>query len=108
MPRPGEPLADFQTRIQCALTTVAAVHGGQTCVVVVTHGGGMRAVLHLLNDGRLPLADGHAAPPVVPIVNASILHLSVAADQSAGLRWSLHAVNDAAHLTETTPDFDAG
>jgi 2,3-bisphosphoglycerate-dependent phosphoglycerate mutase len=107
-PPGAETIQDFQRRTHMALTGVAARHVDCRAVAVVTHGGVMRAVLHLLRDGRLPLVDGYEPPEVVPIVNASILHLSVQRDARVGPRWILRAVNDAAHLQVPTPDFDAG
>ena len=107
-PPGAETIDAFRQRTLDALVSSSEAHRDRRCLVIVTHGGVIRSVLHLLHEGRLPLVAGHAAIDVVPIVNASILHLQAHVDHASGTRWRLHAVNDAAHLETPTPDFDAG
>jgi probable phosphoglycerate mutase len=104
-PPGGEPSAVFRQRVHDALTTLAARHADRTCVAVVTHGGVIRAVLHLLGSGRLPVDERQEPPAVDPIANASILHLTI--DPATG-QWSVLRVNDAAHLSDLATMTDAG
>lgn len=104
-PPGGESSAVFRQRVHDALTRLAARHADRTCVAVVTHGGVIRAVLHLLGSGRLPVDERQEPPSVDPIANASILHLTI--DAATG-QWSALRVNDAAHLSDLTTTADAG
>jgi probable phosphoglycerate mutase len=104
-PPGGESSAVFRQRVHDALTTLAARHADRTCVAVVTHGGVIRAVLHLLGSGRLPVDERQEPPAVDPIANASILHLTI--DPATG-QWSVLRVNDAAHLSDLATMTDAG
>lgn len=107
-PPGAETIAAFRQRTLDALVATHQAHRDRRCIAIVTHGGVIRSVLHLLHEARLPLVDGHAAIDVVPIVNASIMQLEAHVDDSAMTRWRLCRVNDAAHLETPTPDFDAG
>ncbi|MEO8481178.1 MAG: histidine phosphatase family protein [Acidobacteriota bacterium] len=103
-PPGGESSTDFRARVHAALSSVVERYADRACVAVVTHGGVVRSILHLLGSGRLPLA-GLQEPPVVdPIANASILHITV--DANGG--WSTLRVNDDAHLQGMTTTLDAG
>jgi 2,3-bisphosphoglycerate-dependent phosphoglycerate mutase len=103
-PPGAESLADLEARVRRALLAVATHAPAARVVAVVTHGGPVRAILRMLGDGRLPLASGHEAPALVPIVNCSIMHLV----ESSG-RWSVACVNDATHLAPSaSTDHDAG
>jgi probable phosphoglycerate mutase len=74
-----EPVVAFEKRVLEALRGVVASLGSapkewpSPCVAVVTHGGVIRRVLRMLNDGRLPSRD--TPPPLAPVLNASIFHL---------------------------------
>lgn len=103
-PPGGESSAVFRARVHAALAAVVERYADRRCVAVVTHGGVIRAVLHLLGSGHLPLADSQEPPAVDPIANASILHVTV----DAGGAWSTVRVNDDAHLQGMTSTLDAG
>lgn len=107
-PPGGEPSVAFRQRILGALHGVVQRHADRRCVAVVTHGGAIRGVLHLLADGSLPGAVGQAAPVVEPIINGSILHLSVERPV-APEAWRAVRINDADHLQDlATGDMDPG
>jgi broad specificity phosphatase PhoE len=72
-------------------------------VAVVTHGGPVRVVLRMLNDGRLEV-DGDRPPPPPMIENCSILQLHRRRDGT----WRIACVNDASHLAELRTTTDAG
>ena len=105
-PPGGEGTEAFYARIEAALGALAAEPGGDR-VAVVTHGGAIRAVLHLLASGRVPRAAGEPPPEVVPIINGSILHMALDGTTKTSA-WRVLRVNDAAHLAEATTDLDAG
>ncbi len=104
-PPGGESSAVFRQRVHDALTGLAVRHAARTCVAVMTHGGVIRAVLHLLGSGRLPMHERQEPPVVDPIANASILHLTI---DAATNQWSALRVNDAAHVRDLTTTTDAG
>src|SRR5690348_5006651 len=79
-PPGAEPYDTFQLRIRDALLALPGRFAGKSAVAVVTHGGPCRAVLRMLSDGQLALADAQLPPPLVPIVNCSIMHLVVRTD----------------------------
>jgi len=107
-PPGGEPSVAFRQRILDALHGVVRRHADRRCVAVVTHGGAIRGVLQLMANGGLPLAPGHAAPVVEPIINGSILHLSVER-RAAPVAWRALRINDADHLQDlATGDMDPG
>lgn len=103
-PPGGESSAVFRQRVHAALSSVVERYADRACVAVVTHGGVVRSVLHLLGSGLLPLADCQEPPVVDPIANASILHITVDAHGA----WSTVRVNDDAHLEGITSALDAG
>ena len=102
---PGaEPFAAFQERVRRAILHVGDHAPRAAIIAVVTHGGPCRAVLGMLADGRLPLADGQPTPAQAPIINCAIMYLVTWSDL-----WRVSCVNDAAHLTPTEPtDHDLG
>ena len=103
-PPGGESSAVFRHRVRQALASVADRFSTRRSVAVVTHGGVIRAVLHLLGSGLLPVAEGHEPPVVDPIANASILHATI---DDSGV-WSTVTVNDATHLEGLAAILDAG
>ena len=74
-PPGAEPSADFLARVKGALLAVAADRRRPPTTAVVTHGGPIRGILRMLIDGRLRLVRRHPAIDLVPIANASVLHL---------------------------------
>lgn len=98
----------FERRVQSALLSAAARSLGRSAVAVVTHGGPIRMVLHLLAAGRLSLASDATPPTVAPIANASILHLVPEGGGPNGVTWRVLAVNDVAHLEGLVTDIDPG
>jgi probable phosphoglycerate mutase len=96
---PGaEPSHNFRARVRNALATIVDRLATHETVAVATHGGPMRAVLSLLHQRELQLADDQEPPQVVPISNCSIMHLIVAWDVDGSPRWRLEAINDVDHL----------
>lgn len=106
-PPGGEPMRAFDARVERALTRIPQRFDRLATVVVVTHGGPVRALLRFLASGRCLLANGQSPPVAVPIVNASILHLETD-PRATETTWRIHAINDAAHLTDVLTDRDAG
>jgi broad specificity phosphatase PhoE len=96
-PPGAEPIDQMSIRVEDALQSLVARADSATCIAVVTHGGVMRTALSLLADHHLPLAPGHAAVVVGPILNASILHLAVGRTDPIGV-WRVVSVNDVEHL----------
>jgi probable phosphoglycerate mutase len=107
-PPGAEPVAAFQARVADALRALVDRYPDGACVGVITHGGAIRTVLRLLHDGRLRLAGGAVPPELVPIVNASILHLTAERDEAGAATWRPVVVNDVAHLEGLVTDRDAG
>jgi len=103
-PPGGESSAVFRRRVREALASVAERFATRQAVAVVTHGGVIRAALHLLQSGLLPAAERQEPPVLDPVPNASILHLTL--DDSGA--WSTVRVNDAAHLQGLATVLDAG
>ena len=96
---PGAELAGvFRARVKRALLAIPERFSGCHTVAVATHGGPMRAVLMLLSEGELRLADNECPPDVVPIANASIMHLVAESGPDRTVRWRLRGVNDVEHL----------
>ncbi|HET6951927.1 MAG TPA: histidine phosphatase family protein [Acidimicrobiales bacterium] len=82
---PGaEPADEFATRVQGAITRIAAAHPDET-VVVVSHGGVIGQILVQATGARGFAFTGSD--------NAAISHLVVTAD-----RWILRRYNDTAHM----------
>lgn len=106
-PPGAEPIEALEARVADAFNRTVARHRHRTSVAIVTHGGVMRSMLRLLGDGRIPVIDGHDPVEVGPILNASILHLTV--EGSPTPRCRVVRVNDVDHLAaaETTA-LDAG
>lgn len=103
-PPGGESSAVFRQRVHDALSSIVERYADRTCVAVVTHGGVVRSVLHMLGSGQLQMAALQEPPVVDPIANASILHVTI----DANGRWSTLRVNDDAHLQGMTTTIDAG
>jgi probable phosphoglycerate mutase len=95
---PGaEPAAELHERIRTALLAVPQNYPDCRTVAIVTHGGPLRSILKMLNDGRLPTARGELPSEVPAIPNCSILHL-LARDYPEGFRWKIDCLNDVSHL----------
>ncbi len=95
---PGtEPAAELHARIHKALLAVPHTYPGKLVIAVVTHGGPIRSILHMLRDGRLQTTRDHPVVEVPIIPNCSILHL-LARHYPEGIRWKVDAVNDVSHL----------
>ena len=109
---PGaEPADAFRARVRDALLALPARFPQEEVVAVVTHGGCVRAILTMLADGRLSLADGQNPVEVAEIANCSILHL--VADIGTGSAgadpvWHVGCVNDVAHLAGLDTRIDVG
>jgi probable phosphoglycerate mutase len=100
---PGAESVDaFHNRIATALSDVKRRFASEDPVAIVTHGGSIRVILRMLNDGRLPLAAGEEKPEVALIGNCSIWHLT-----HNGAGWAIACANDVGHLDEET-SADAG
>jgi probable phosphoglycerate mutase len=95
-PPGAEAIGALEARVAEAFARTVARHQHCRTVAVVTHGGVMRSMLRLLGDGRIPVVDGHDAVEVGPILNASILHLSV--ERSLATRCRVVRLNDVDHL----------
>ncbi|MGE5607987.1 MAG: histidine phosphatase family protein [Bacillota bacterium] len=96
-PPGAEAASSFAARIQNALQRIPADYPYANAVGVVTHGGPCRAILRMLIDGRLRMAEGAARPELVMIGNCSIMHLVYTQDDSEGT-WSIQRLNDVSHL----------
>lgn len=95
-PPGAESAAGFMDRIAGALNAVQRQHPPESVVGIVTHGGPCRAILRMLIDGRLPLAEPQQKPELAMIANCSIMHLI----HRAGGAWELKSLNDVAHLAD--------
>jgi 2,3-bisphosphoglycerate-dependent phosphoglycerate mutase len=84
----GETFAQFQGRILESVTQLSARHRGEQ-VVIVTHGGAVRAFL--LHCRKLPL---NQFRQVEKIGNLGLSEVTVLADGEA----TIHSVNDLSHL----------
>jgi probable phosphoglycerate mutase len=106
---PGaEPADAFRARVRAALLALPARFPGEEVVAVVTHGGCVRAILTMLADGRLPLADGQTPVEVAEIANCSILHLAVDRADPPHVAWRVGCVNNVTHLGGLDTRVDAG
>ncbi len=101
-PPGAESAAAFTGRIHAALTGLSTDHPDVRTIGVVTHGGPCRAVLGMLLDGRLPLAEGQTPPERTMIANCSILHL-IERRTEGKTTWSIARLNDVAHLIDLGP-----
>ena len=125
MDPPGaEPTTEMQERVRSALLKLVesrhafrsfrpgrrarrAEQRPPATIAVVTHGGPIRGILRMLDEGRLPRTRGPRGDSVPTIVNGSILHL-LARHYRDGVRWRIVAVNDAVHLDGLATRTDAG
>ncbi len=109
---PGaEPSGAFRSRVRMALLDLPRRFPDQNVIAVVTHGGPVRSLLHMLYDGSLNLAEGHARPEVAEIANCSILHLTTQRTRRVNgseLTWSIGCVNDVRHLADLVSQNNAG
>jgi broad specificity phosphatase PhoE len=101
-PPGAESVEAFHARIAAALSDMRRRFADQDPVAIVTHGGAIRVILRMLNDGRLPLAPNQPKPEVALIGNCSIWHLT-----HNGAGWAVACANDVGHLDEET-SADAG
>lgn len=83
----GESYEQLAMRLGRALRSIAVAHPGQT-VVVVTHGGAIRASIAALTDSRLEDLGG------IAIANTSLTRLAI----DAGASVRVLAINDVVHL----------
>ena len=101
-PPGAESVGAFESRVRTVLDAIEPPADG-AAVAVVTHGGPVRVVLRMLNDGRLEVDGDRPALPAT-IENCSIVHLHRTRDG----RWRVACVNDASHLEELRTATDAG
>jgi broad specificity phosphatase PhoE len=101
-PPGAESAGEFEARVRTALERLEAPVDGVP-IAVVTHGGPVRVVLKMLNEGRLP-SDGDRPPPPPLIENCSILQLH----RTTRGTWRIACVNDASHLEELRTATDEG
>jgi probable phosphoglycerate mutase len=106
-PPGAEPTAEFHARVHTALLQLPEKYREKDVIAVVTHGGVIRGILRMLDDGRLDVARGPRPMDVPTIANASILRLLVRRYRD-GILWRIAAVNDVAHLGELVSDRDNG
>ena len=83
----GEPLADFEGRVQRGIERIASAHPDQL-VVAVVHGGVIGQAMKLATGATGFTFNGAA--------NASVTHLVIEAD-----RWIVRCYNDTSHLWPT-------
>jgi probable phosphoglycerate mutase len=106
-PPGAEPTAELHARVQAALLELPVKYRAREVIAVVTHGGPIRAVLKMLDDGRLDATRGRKPMEIPRIANGSILSLQ-ARRYRDGIRWRIAAVNDVAHLGEMVTDRGVG
>jgi broad specificity phosphatase PhoE len=106
-PPGAESVPQFRSRVVEALRNLPAMQAGRTVVVVVvTHGGPIRAILRALVSGELPLdGDRTAAEAVEDIANCSVLHVTWSPTRRT---WQIECLNDVAHLASIATATDAG
>ena len=102
-PPGSEPITEMHKRIRDALFGICDEHSDKQMVAVVTHGGPIRAILKMFNDGRIEPTRGHDKVEVPLIINCSILQLT-ARMYRTGIKWKLDFINDAKHLSDVTND----
>jgi alpha-ribazole phosphatase len=89
----GERLEQLQDRVVCAIGRLAEMHPDDT-VVVVTHGGPIRAFFCYAFDVRLETFRR------IRLDNCSLTTFSLGSDG----RWFLEVLNDVCHLDEGEPE----
>ena len=106
-PPGAEPSAELHARVRAALIELPQKYKDKEVIAVVTHGGTIRSVLKMLDDGRLDAARGPRPIEIPRIPNCSILSLQ-ARRYRDGIRWRIGSLNDVAHLGEMVTDRDSG
>lgn len=67
-PGGGETLRELQHRVITAFTTLLKKHDHQDCILIASHGGAIKAVVHYLRNGK-----PEDYPNIPPIDNAQII-----------------------------------
>ncbi len=104
-PPGAEPTAEMHDRIRTAVLDLPRKYRDRETIAVVTHGGPIRAILKMLDNGKLDAARGPRPLDIPRIANCAIL-LLLARTYRDGVRWRLGSVNDTAHLCDLRTDFD--
>jgi probable phosphoglycerate mutase len=74
-PEGAETLAEFEARVLRAFQSV--LHRRERVIAVMTHGGCCRAIVRMMTDGRIPVAEPDRPTEPETIPNCSVMELTI-------------------------------